>query len=216
MDMRVERGRLITLEGGEGVGKSTQAQILAGRLARAGRRVATTREPGGSPAAEAIRDALLSGRVSGYGPFAEAMMFAIARRDHVAQLIAPALRDGKWVISDRFMDSTRAYQGSMGGVTAPVLSALEHATLEDIRPDLTLILDLPPELGLARAHARRSEGEVIDRFEQEELLMHERIRDAFLDIAAAEPERCVVIDARQPEASVAEDIWEVVAERLGP
>jgi dTMP kinase len=178
--------------------------------------VVATREPGGSPAAEAIREALLAGKVSPYGPFAEAMLFSIARKDHIAYSVGPAIRDGRWVISDRFMDSTRAYQGAMGGVPKGLINSLEQLTLEGIQPDLTLILDIPPEEGLARAAARRDGDEAVDRFEREEVLMHARIRDAFLDIAAEEPERCVVIDATQPEASVAEDIWEAVTERLNP
>ncbi|MEG6509724.1 dTMP kinase [Methyloligella sp. 2.7D] len=214
--VRYDPGKLITLEGGEGSGKSTQAEILATRLARAGRRILATREPGGSPGAEAIRDALLQGEVWRYGPFAEALLFSIARKDHIDYSIAKAVTDGRWVVCDRFMDSTRAYQGEMGGVKPEILHALERVTMGEFTPDLTLILDIPAEQGLARAHARREESEEPDRFEREEVRMHDRIRQAFLDIAEEEPERCVVIDASQSEATVSEDIWEAVSERLGP
>ncbi|MFD0987167.1 dTMP kinase [Methyloligella solikamskensis] len=213
--MRFDNGRLITLEGGEGSGKSTQAEILAMRLARAGRRVVATREPGGSPGAEAIREAILSGKVSKYGPFAEALLFAVARKDHIDCQIGAAVTDGKWVVCDRFVDSTRAYQGAMEGLPRSILESLERLTVGDFMPDLTLILDIDPEAGMARANARREEGEEVDRFEQEELLLHDRVRQGFLDIAEEEPERCVVIDANQPEEIVAEDIWEAVTERLG-
>ena len=213
--MRFDNGRLITLEGGEGSGKSTQADILAMRLARAGRRVVATREPGGSPGAEAIREAILSGQVAKYGPFAEALLFAVARKDHIDYQIGAAVTDGKWVVCDRFVDSTRAYQGAMEGLPRSILASLERLTVGEFMPDLTLILDIDPEAGMARANARREEGEQADRFEQEELLLHDRVRQGFLDIAEEEPERCVVIDASQPEEVVAEDIWEAVTERLG-
>ncbi len=213
--MRFDNGRLITLEGGEGSGKSTQADILAMRLARAGRRVVATREPGGSPGAEAIREAILSGQVAKYGPFAEALLFAVARKDHIDYQIGAAVTDGKWVVCDRFVDSTRAYQGAMEGLPRSILASLERLTVGEFMPDLTLILDIDPEAGMARANARRAEGEEADRFEQEELLLHDRVRQGFLDIAEEEPERCVVIDASQPEEVVAEDIWEAVTERLG-
>ncbi|XSG82374.1 MAG: dTMP kinase [Methyloligella sp. ZOD6] len=213
--MRFDNGRLITLEGGEGSGKSTQAEILATRLARAGRRVVATREPGGSPGAEAIREALLSGKVSKYGPFAEALLFAVARKDHIDSQIGAAVSDGKWVVCDRFIDSTRAYQGAMAGLSRQVIASLERLTVGDLIPDLTLILDINPEEGMARANARRGADEEADRFEQEQLFLHDRVRQGFLDIAEEEPERCVVIDASQDEEIVAEDIWEAVTERLG-
>ena len=211
----VETGRFITFEGGEGGGKSTQAGILANRLARAGRQVFSTREPGGSPAAEEIREALLSGRVWQFGPFAEALLFAVARADHVEHAIGGALQQGKWVVCDRFLDSTRAYQGATAGVPKPLISALERLTLGGLLPDITFILDIPAEEGLQRAAARAAGG-APDRFEGQELILHERVRRAFLDIAEEEPERCIVIDASQPEAMVAEDVWEAVLERLHP
>jgi len=211
----IEAGKFITLEGGEGAGKSTQAAILVNRLARAGRRVFSTREPGGSPQGEKIREAILSGRVWQFGPFAEALLFSIARQEHVESTIGDALAQGKWVVCDRFADSTRAYQGVAGGVPRPVLNALERVTLGGLMPNLTLILDIPAEEGLTRAAQRMGSG-APDRFEAQDLASHERIRRAFLDIAEEEPDRCVVIDARQPEAVVAEDVWEAVSERLSP
>ena len=209
----VETGRLITFEGGEGAGKSTQVSILVERLRSAGRHAITTREPGGSPAAEDIRETLLSGKVKQFGPFAEALLFSIARADHIDTVISDALARGQWVVCDRFLDSTRAYQGATGGVPAPVISALERLTLHGLMPNLTIVLDIPVEEGLARARRRRTTP---DRFESQDFGQHERIRKAFLDIAEEEPARCVVIDARKPEALVAEDVWEAVAARLRP
>lgn len=209
----VETGKLITFEGGEGAGKSTQVAILVERLRRAGRHAIATREPGGSPGAEDIRETLLSGKVKQFGPFAEALLFSIARQDHVDTVISDALARGQWVVCDRFLDSTRVYQGGSGGVPAPVISALERLTLRGVMPNLTVMLDIPVEEGLARAGRRRG---ALDRFESQEMAEHERIRRAFIDIAEEEPNRCVVIDARKPEALVAEDVWEAVAERLSP
>ena len=209
----VETGKLITFEGGEGAGKSTQVSILVDRLLRAGRHAIATREPGGSPVAEDIRETLLSGKVKQFGPFAEALLFSIARQDHIETVIGDALARGQWVVCDRFLDSTRAYQGATGGVPAPVISALERLTLHGVMPNLTIVLDIPVEEGLARMARRRGAP---DRFESQDIAQHERIRKAFLDIAEEEPGRCVVIDARKPEALVAEDVWEAVAERLSP
>jgi dTMP kinase len=211
----VDSGRFITFEGGEGSGKSTQAGILANRLARAGRQVLATREPGGSPAAEEIREALLSGKVWQFGPFAEALLFSVARGDHVENAIGEALLDGKWVVCDRFLDSTRAYQGATAGVPKSLINALERLTVGGLLPDITFVLDIPAEEGLQRAAERRGGG-TPDRFESQELMLHERVRRAFLDIAEEEPDRCIVIDASQPEAMVAEDVWEVVLQRLSP
>ena len=209
----VETGRLITFEGGEGAGKSTQVSILVERLRNAGRHAIATREPGGSPAAEDIRETLLSGKVKQFGPFAEALLFSIARADHIDTVISDSLARGQWVVCDRFLDSTRAYQGATGGVPAPVISALERLTLHGVMPNLTIVLDIPVEEGLARMARRRGAP---DRFESQDIPQHERIRKAFLTIAEEEPGRCVVIDARKPEALVAEDVWEAVAERLSP
>jgi dTMP kinase len=215
MQHGMEIGRFITFEGGEGSGKSTQAGILANRLTRAGRPVFSTREPGGSPAAEEIREALLSGKVWQYGPLAEAVMFSVARADHIDYAIRDALQQGRWVVCDRFIDSTRAYQGSTAGVPRGVINALERLTVGALSPDITFILDIPAEEGLARAQAR-AEGAEPDRFEGQELVLHERVRRAFLDIAEEEPGRCIVVDASQPEAMVAEDVWEAVLQRLNP
>jgi dTMP kinase len=211
----VDTGRFITFEGGEGSGKSTQAGILANRLARAGRQVLATREPGGSPAAEEIREALLSGKIWQFGPFAEALLFSVARGDHVENAIREALLDGKWVVCDRFLDSTRAYQGATAGVPKSLINALERLTVGGLLPDITFVLDIHAEEGLQRAAERRGGG-TPDRFESQELMLHERVRRAFLDIAEEEPDRCIVIDASQPEAMVAEDVWEVVLQRLSP
>jgi dTMP kinase len=209
----VETGRLITFEGGEGAGKSTQVAILVERLKQAGRHAIATREPGGSPVAEEIRDTLLSGKVKAFGPFAEALLFSMARQDHVDTLIGDALARGHWVVCDRFLDSTRAYQGVSGGVPAPVISALERLTLRGTMPHLTIVLDIPVEEGLARANRRKGAP---DRFESQDVAQHERIRKAFIDIAEEEPNRCVIIDACKPEAVVAEDVWEAVSQRLSP
>ena len=209
-----ERGAFITLEGGEGAGKSTQVRHLLRNLRNAGIEVIGTREPGGSPGAEILRKVLLSGGVARLGPAAEAILFAAARVDHIDKKIEPALAVGTFVVCDRFADSTRAYQGARGPLDPRFLSALERVTLGDVRPGLTLILDLPAADGLARAAARRGAGEATDRFEREDLEFHENLRAAFLAIAAAEPLRCAVIDAARAEADVAHEIFEVVSNRL--
>ncbi|ODS00969.1 thymidylate kinase [Methyloceanibacter methanicus] len=214
MQQAIEIGRFITLEGGEGSGKSTQANILAERLARSGRPVFATREPGGSPRAEEIREVLLSGQAASFGPLAEAVLFSVAG-DHIDNAIQGALQQGQWVVCDRFVDSTRAYQGATAGVPRPLINALEKLTVGALMPDITFILDIPAEEGLARVETR-AEGTELDRFESQELMTHERIRRAFLDIAEEEPGRCVVVDASQPEAMVAEDVWETVLQRLNP
>ena len=208
------RGRFITLEGGEGAGKSTQVRAIAERLASAGLEVLATREPGGTPHAEALRHALLSGAAAPMGSVAEALLFSAARIDHLDNLIRPALARGAWVLCDRFSDSTRAYQGALGNLDPRLVRALEQVALGDTRPDLTLILDLPPELGLARAAARRKSGEQADRFEAEELAFHRGLRAAFQDIAASEPGRCVLIDASRGKTEVAAAMWQAIETRL--
>jgi dTMP kinase len=215
MQQAIEIGRFITFEGGEGAGKSTQVGILADRLSRSGRAVFVTREPGGSPAAEEIREVLLSGQVAQFGPLAESVLFAVARGDHIDNAIRVALQQGQWVICDRFIDSTRAYQGATAGVPRGLINALEKITVGALLPDVTFVLDIPVEEGLARV-AARAEGQELDRFESQELMTHERIRRGFLDIAEEEPGRCAVVDASQPEAMVAEDVWETVLQRLNP
>jgi dTMP kinase len=212
----VERGKFITFEGGEGAGKSTQAALLRARLEKAGINVVMTREPGGSPRAEAIREILLSGKAKQFGPLAETVLFYVARDSHLELTIRPALTRGAWVISDRFSDSTRAYQGAAGGVPLSVLSGLEHVIVRDTKPDLTLVLDVTPEEGLRRAKARAEAagGAGADRFEQMRLSFHVSLRQEFLDIAAAEPGRCVVIGAAQPAEDVAAQVWAAVRQRF--
>jgi dTMP kinase len=210
-------GRFITFEGGEGAGKSTQIARLLRRLEAAGIEAIKTREPGGSPKAERIRERVLAGAAKRFGPFAEALMFSAARIDHLNETIRPALARGAFVLCDRFSDSTRAYQGTLGAIEQDLIRALEAATIEDTHPDLTLILDVPAETGLMRAAERRkSAGQGADRFELEEVGFHETLREAFLDIARQEPERCVVVDANREPDLVEADIWRIVAERLLP
>ncbi|MEP9379049.1 dTMP kinase [Aquabacter sp. CN5-332] len=206
-------GRFLTLEGGEGSGKSTQARLLGDMLRARGIDVVQTREPGGSPGAEEVRKALLSGAVQPLGADVEALLFAAARADHVDETILPALKTGRWVICDRFIDSTKVYQGAVGKVDARLLRALEEVAASRARPDLTLILDLPPEIGLERA-AVRGKGAVADRFEREGGDFHRAVREAFLDLARQDPARCVVIDANGEAEAVAERIKTAVLARL--
>jgi dTMP kinase len=208
------RGLFITLEGGEGAGKSTQVGHLLRNLREAGIAAIGTREPGGSPGAEILRKVLLSGDVSHLGPAAEAILFAAARIDHIDNIIEPALAAGTFVVSDRYADSTRAYQGVLGQVDPRFLRALERITVGNVRPDLTLILDLPVAEGLSRAAARRTATEAPDRFEREDLEFHGTLRGAFLSIAMAEPARCIVIDAAGTEEDVAQAIFEAVSNKL--
>ena len=207
------RSCFITFEGGEGVGKSTQVARLAAHLRGLGVEVVTTREPGGSAKAEAIRTLLLQGTVAPFGPAAEAIMFGAARLDHVQELIRPALARGAWVISDRFTDSTRAYQGAAARVGPALIDALEFAAVGPTRPDLTFVLDLPGRDGLARARARRGAA-APDRFEQLDESFHDRLRTAFLALAAADPRRCVVVDAARDADRVEADLWRTVRTRL--
>jgi dTMP kinase len=209
------RGRFITFEGGEGTGKSTQAAMLAERLETFGLDVVLTREPGGSPGAEAVRHVLLSGVAKPLGPHAEAILFAAARDDHVRHLIGPALDHGRWVVCDRFTDSTRIYQGVLGNVDSRVIRALERVAVGDLQPDLTCILDGPPALGLMRAAKRRGRG-MADRFEAETLDFHNKLRDAYRDLAEREADRCVLFDATKEAKTVANAIWTIVNRRLDP
>src|SRR6202035_2929031 len=169
------QGRFITFEGGEGTGKSTQAAMLALRLESLGLGVLLTREPGGSPGAEIIRHVLLSGAAKPFGPDVEAMLFAAARDDHVRCAIEPALAAGKWVICDRFADSTRVYQGTLGAVDRRLINSLERVSIGDLSPDLTLVLDVPVDVGLQRTAARRGDAKP-DRFEAENAQFHEKLR----------------------------------------
>src|SRR6202453_3844781 len=209
------RGKFITFEGGEGTGKSTQAAMLALRLEALGLGVKLTREPGGSPGAEIIRHVILSGAAKPFGPEVEAMLFAAARDDHVQCTILPALQSGKWVICDRFTDSTRVYQGILGQVDQRLIKGLERVSIGYLAPDLTVILDVPVERGLDRVKARRGDVQP-DRFEAENAEFHQKLREAYLAIAAAEPQRCVLIDAAAAKEDVARQIWEAVRSRLEP
>ena len=205
------RGQFITFEGGEGVGKSTQIRGLVTRLQAAGREVVATREPGGSPGAESIRDLVLRGAADRWSPITETLLMYAARRDHIERVIAPALARGAWVVCDRYADSTRAYQGQAGGVAPALIAALEHHVLEQARPDLTLVFDLDPAIGLARAHDRAG-AEL--RFESKGGAFHARLREAFREIAAAEPDRCVLISALGSADDVADLVWRAVQMRL--
>lgn len=207
--------RFITFEGGEGGGKSTQVHLLQERIAALGHEVVLTREPGGSPRGERIREFILSGGGKPFGPFAEAALFSAARIDHIRETIAPALARGAFVICDRFADSTRAYQGVLGEVDEETILALERIAVGAYRPSLTIILDVAPEIGLERAHARRERlGGAVDRFEGEDLAFHRKLRQAFLDIAAHEPGRCHVVASDQPKEQVSENIWQIVNQHL--
>ncbi len=214
--VRARPGRFITFEGGEGTGKSTQVRLLAERMAARGLDVLTTREPGGTPLAETYRDALLGGRVAPFGPAAEALVFSAARIDHLDRLIAPALEAGRTVLCDRFADSTRAYQGVLGALDPELIAQLELVAVGSYKPHLTLILDLSPETGMARAAARRAAGAAADRFEGQGRAFHDALRRAFLDIATAEHGRCSIVDASGSPEDVADQIWSIVAGRLYP
>jgi dTMP kinase len=195
------RGKFITFEGGEGSGKSTQIKKLAERLAAAKLRAIVTREPGGSPGAEIMRHLVLSGMGKLLGPEAETLLFAAARDDHVRTVIQPALGQGTWVLCDRFSDSTRAYQGSLGQVSPIVLNAMQRVTIGDLKPDLTIILDIPVEVGLQRAEA-------------EDLQFHQDLRDAYRQIAAEDPQRCVLIDANADADTVAARVWTALRDHV--
>ena len=205
------RGQFITLEGGEGAGKTTLLAGLRDALESRGLTVITTREPGGTPGAEAIRDLLLTGDDDRWSPMSEALLFYAARVDHVERVIAPALARGAWVISDRFADSTTAYQGAAGGVEPSRLQALHDAALGGMTPDLTLIVDLDPKTGLERTVAR---GESVTRFENFDHGFHDRLRNAFLEIAAREPNRCAVLDGNMAPQTLKAAALEQISNRL--
>lgn len=208
----VARGRFITLEGGEGAGKSTQIRLLADALRGIGIDVVTTREPGGSPGAEAVRDLLVNGDPGRWLPISEAMLLSAARHDHVMRTIRPALDAGQWVLCDRFADSTMAYQGFGHGLDRAMLTVLRDIAVAGTMPDLTLILDIDPAQGLARAAARRG-GE--DRYERMQVAFHERLRNGYQAIAKAEPERCALIDASVGIDDIQAAIRATVTDRLG-
>jgi dTMP kinase len=205
----------VTFEGGEGAGKSTQIDRLRRRVENLGHPVLLTREPGGSEKAEQIRGAILSGSVKAFGAFAEALLFSAARLDHLERTIRPALDNGVNVFCDRFADSTRAYQGALGNVDSKTIAILERVVVDGTEPDLTFILDVPAEVGLARARQRQEDKrESSDRFEAEALSFHRSLRQAFLDIGAANPHRCVVVDATQDPDQVDAAIWQALQARL--
>ncbi len=201
------QGKFITLEGGEGAGKSTQVSRLAERLRAKDREIVVTREPGGSPLGERVRKVILDAKAM--SPRTELFLFAAQRAEHLAETIGPALSRGAWVISDRFADSTRVYQGDLGGLDKALIDQVERLSVSRM-PDLTLILDLPVELGHSRAHARGA----TNRFDEQSLAKHEIIRQGFLRIARAEPKRCAVVDASADEDTVAEAIWRIIRERF--
>jgi len=204
------KGIFITLEGGEGAGKSSQINALNLKLNKLDYNTVLTREPGGTAGAEAIRHVILSGGAEKLGADVEAMLFSAARADHVDRAIRPALEAGKIVLCDRFFDSTRVYQGASGNVDMELLYALEKVACDDVWPDLTLILDLSAEEGMKRANARRASNDAPDRFEKEAMAAQEKRRQAFRKIAKDEPDRCKLIDASGTEKEVAKRIWNVV------
>ena len=203
--------RFITLEGGEGTGKSTQAKRLAAKLKASGIDSVVTREPGGSPGAEQIRQLLVEGDPGRWDGRTETLLVFAARIDHIERTIKPALAAGRWVISDRFTDSTYVYQGVGRGVDRETIRRIESVAIGDFRPDFTLILDLPVSIGLERAKARPSSE---NRFEGFDAAWHEKLRAAFRDIANRHSERCVLLDAAGSEDDVAELIWNSVAKRF--
>lgn len=204
------RGRFITFEGGEGAGKSTQAKRLAARVERLRLSSLISREPGGTPIGEDIRSIILKDRPQ--DPVTELLLFAAARAEHMTSLIRPALDEGTWVICDRFMDSSRVYQGKLYNVEAELIRYLEKYTVAPDYPDLTLILDLPPAIGLERAAVRGT----LSRYDAERIETHEVLRQGFLEIAEAEPERCVIIDGMLPADDVESAVWQAVVDRLMP
>lgn len=209
--------RFITFEGGEGVGKSTQVKRLLKKLDKTGIKAVSSREPGGTPHAEAVRSFILQGRSEEWGPAAEAILFAAARLDHVNRFVAPNLQSGRWVILDRFHDSTRAYQGMTGGVDKKLIGALEELALNGKQPDLTIMLDMDPKQAFKRV-AERAEVDGIpaatDRFEKEDLEWHSRLRQGFLEIAKQNPDRCVVISAHKGEADISRSVWQAVTKKF--
>ncbi|HYD98610.1 MAG TPA: dTMP kinase [Alphaproteobacteria bacterium] len=220
--MTAGRGRFITVEGGDGAGKTTQVRLLAEDLRALGLRVMLTREPGGTPGAERIRELLVRGPVEGWDPVTEALLHFAARRDHLVRSVWPVLDRGDWVISDRFADSTMAYQGYGQGLERQAIDRLYGIAVGHFKPDLTLILDVPAEKALDRARARQGDAAALgtqaageDRYERLDQSFHERLRQGFLNIARIDPKRCAVVDAQGDVATVRSRIRAVVAQRLG-
>lgn len=219
--MTVGSGLFVTFEGGEGAGKSTQIRLLADALRQRGRPVLMTREPGGSPGAEATRHVLLSGAAQSFGTRMEAILFAAARSDHVEEVIRPALVEGTIVLCDRFLDSSRVYQGITGNLEPPFIEALERVAINGVMPDCTIIFDLPASIGMERVRRRAAAPDLqtgedveLDQFEKEEMDTHEKRREAFLDIAAADPNRCHVIDATAQPDLIAASVLSIVEAAL--
>jgi len=206
------RGKFITFEGGEGSGKSTQARFLAEALRNAGHAVVETREPGGSPFAERLRSFILDPSLPPHVPLAEALLFYAARADHIAAVIRPALSQGRWVICDRFSDSTRVYQGAAGALSPSSIETLEALVVGDAPPDLTIVLDLPAETGLARAHARNATP---DGYENRGTDYHQRLRAGFLELARSHPARVHLVDGLGDKDVIAAQVRAAVTIRLG-
>lgn len=206
-------GLFVTLEGGEGSGKSTLARALETALSKAGHSVILTREPGGTPGAEQIRELLVRGDAGRWSPMTEALLFYAARTDHVENVIRPAMESGQIVICDRFSDSTMAYQGAAGGVPLAELKKLHALVLGEFKPDLTLLIDLDPDAGLARTHSRDG---LETRFESKEMAFHERLRTAYKELADQEPERFCVLDGELPPKQLADAALNAIQERLSP
>lgn len=208
--------KFISLEGGEGAGKSTQIKMLKGWLEGLGVKVCLTREPGGSSSAEQIRELLVTGDADRWTPMTEALLMAASRAEHVERTIKPALEAGQWVLCDRFFDSSIAYQGAGRSLGVDKIGNLQRIAIGDFAPDLTVILDLPVEIGLARAVAREG-GKAVseDRFESLSITFHETLRAAFLRIAESEPTRCQVVDANRTPDDLQKEVKRVISERLG-
>ncbi len=207
------KGTFVTFEGGEGAGKTTQIKLLATKLQELGHDVVVTREPGGTAGAEAIRELILNPSGFNFSPMTETLLFFAARCDHVEKVILPALQRGTIVLCDRFVDSTFAYQSALGNIRRTVIQELARLVLDDLKPDLTFMLDVEPEQGLRRAALRRG-TDVTDRFEAESLEFHKRIRNQFLAIAGAEFERCIVVSGDQQPDAIAEQIFEAFMQHL--
>ena len=216
IDSKNRAGHFITLEGGEGSGKTTAAAALVRALSKAGISALTTREPGGAPGSEEIRNLLVSGEVDRWDPMAEALLHFAARKEHVERTIRPALDGGTWVVCDRFFDSTMAYQGYAQGLGPELVGQIQTIVLGEFAPDLTFILDIAPDIGLDRetGAGAGASGDAESRYGRMGAGFHEKVRDGFLAIAAAEPNRCVVIDGSNPTEVVHREIWDTVTARL--